>query len=498
MVEKKSILIVDDERSNINILFGALESEYNIIAAKNGEQALKRVSTLSPDLILLDIMMPEMDGYEVCKQLKSDERTKHVPIIFLTAMSDSGYETKGLNMGAVDYITKPICIPIVKTRVKHHLEREDYKHHLEELVEKRTVELKKAKESAEIANKAKSVFLMNMSHELRTSLTGVLTATEMISICETQDELEKIQEIISSSGNFLLKNVEQILDLTKSKDGELNLQLSSFRLDEALSKIKTTFFHKGAHINLKINFDLDAEKIPNKLIGDESRLIEILNHILENAAKFTVNSPEVTLKINILEKLLDNVLLEFSLSDNGIGIAKDHFDKIFEPFFQVDTSITRKYDGIGIGLSICKQLIELMHGQIWLKSELGKGSTFFFTLQLKRQNSDEPLNMQFLKKFQYNGTNFSNQTESLIKVDIETLASIITNLDKALSESDPKGICKYLDEIKVYDIQKKSVLVEKIDDYDYEEALSILKDIAIEIGVQKLEYPSFYTNIKVP
>lgn len=123
-MNKARILIVDDEKININVLMGALKAEYIIQAAQNGKQALKRAAELSPDLILLDIVMPEMDGYEVCKKLKSDDKTRHIPIIFLTAISDSCSETKGLELGAVDYITKPINVSIVKTRLKHHLERE--------------------------------------------------------------------------------------------------------------------------------------------------------------------------------------------------------------------------------------------------------------------------------------------------------------------------------------------------------------------------------------
>ena len=130
MNTKKKILIVEDERLNIKILLETLKAEYKTLVAINGEEGLGRALS-KPDLILLDIMMPGIDGYEVCRRLKADEQTKDIPVIFITAMSDVGYEKKGLELGAVDYITKPISPPIVKARVKHHLERENYRKHLE-------------------------------------------------------------------------------------------------------------------------------------------------------------------------------------------------------------------------------------------------------------------------------------------------------------------------------------------------------------------------------
>jgi len=146
-MNKQSVLIVDDERSNLNILVNALEDEYNCIVAKSGEQALKHISVLNPDIILLDIMMSGITGYDVCQQLKADENTTDIPVIFITAMSDEGYETKGLEMGAVDYITKPFSPDLVRARVANHLLLKIRQDDLEKLVKKRTVQLKKMQEA---------------------------------------------------------------------------------------------------------------------------------------------------------------------------------------------------------------------------------------------------------------------------------------------------------------------------------------------------------------
>jgi signal transduction histidine kinase len=383
-LSKCKVLVVDDSEASIEILLEILGPDYDIHIAMDGEAALKNVADEEPDLILLDVMMPGMSGYEVCEKLKKDPLSQNIPVIFLTSMNDSGYETKAFELGAVDYISKPFHIGVVKKRVKHQLEREGYKKHLEQLVEERTLELRKAKDKLQVANKAKGDFLMNMSHELRTPLNGVLMAAELILFSDTKKELKELQDIISSSGNSLLKTIEQILDFTRSKNGELELESSFFRLDEALSKIKTSFFHNGTDIKININFDFNDESVPNMFMGDEGRLIEIINHLLENAAKFTITPPEATIKIKVKEQSSEDVLLEFSLTDRGIGISEDSFEKIFEPFSQVDTSSSRQYAGLGIGLTICRQFVELMNGKIGLKSELGKGSTFFFTVRLKR------------------------------------------------------------------------------------------------------------------
>jgi len=274
---------------------------------------------------------------------------------------------------------------------------------------------------------------MNMSHELRTPLNAVLTATDLISVCDTKEEIEEIQELILNSGKSLLKTIEAIIDFTNSKDGKIELELLPFSLEKVISKAKTSFFYKGTILKLNLNFDFDLQNTPNMLIGDKNKIIEVLNHIFENAAKFT-NTSQATLKIDILEKFSKDVLLQFSIIDDGIGIDKENLEKVFDPFFQVDTSTTRKYDGLGIGLSLCRQFVELMGGKIWVESNLGQGSKFFFTIKLERQDTDQPFNLQLTDKNITDKEDLvSNKEHETIKVDIDVVSPIIIKLKKIFS-----------------------------------------------------------------
>ena len=411
MISKQKILVVDDEPVNISIIVDALQPEYKTVVAKNGEQALKRAaSDPRPDLILLDIMMPGMDGYEVCRRLKQNEKTVQIPVIFITAMSDVGYETKGLEYGAIDYITKPISPAIVRVRVKHHLERELYRSHLEDMVNERTLEIKKSKETVEAANRnlrellknekqltyraeaasrAKTDFLHTVSHELLTPLNAIIGLNSVLLHTKLDEKQADYVQTILERAEDLNGIISDILVVSEIGTGEFKLETGNFNLDTIVRDL----IKKIAESEGRCRLDIEPE-LPNALVGDYRRLRRVFGNLVSNAIKFSKEKAAITIGIKVSWKSEHKAALLFSVEDRGIGIAEDNLAKLFEePFTQTDTSSTRLYEGLGLGLYISKSLVEMMGGKIWAESEPGRGSTFFFTADFKRQVEEHPFSL---------------------------------------------------------------------------------------------------------
>jgi len=491
-IGKPKILIVDDVIDNIKILIDLFKSDYKTFFADNGEKAIKLAKRKTPDLILLDIIMPDMNGYEVCKYLKEDKETQKIPIIFVTAMSEAMDEAKGFKLGAIDYVNKPFIPVVVKARVATHIALKHYQDHLEDLVAQRTKELEVAKKTAEEskilaekANKAKSRFLMNMSHELRTPLNAVLISTSIITGEESKEEIIECKEMIESSSYGLLQTIEQILDFTRSKDGELKLDQEPFSLTNALKEIKTQFIHKGSKVRLIPKIESKTNNIPDKLIGNKKYLLSILNTLLENSSKFCDKKPQANLILEKIGQTSEDISIQFSLQDNGIGISEDYYKDIFEPFFQIDSSTTRKFDGTGMGLALCKQLIEeVMFGKIWVESNQTQSSIFYFTAFFKVQEGcQEVFDVSYVNNNLQEKETISKTTETvnqLPKPNILTVKPLIEKLSQSLQEADPGRIKNCLAEIKKYQIPKISELTEAVENYEYEEALLLLNDIVIK------------------
>ncbi len=412
MIAKQKILVVDDEPVNISIIVAALQPEYKTIVAKNGAQALARAAAdPPPDLILLDIMMPDMDGYEVCRRLKQNEATFHIPVIFITAMSDVGYETRGLECGAIDYITKPISPAIVKVRVKHHLERELYQSHLEDLVNERTLEIQKSKETveaanrnlrellknekqlthrAEAANRAKTDFLHTISHELLTPLNAIIGLNSVLLHTGLDEKQADYVQMILARGQDLNNIINDILVVSEIGTGEFRLEAGNFNLETIVHEATKRVAENEGQCRL----DIEPE-LPNALVGDFRRLRRVLGNLISNAIKFSKEKADITIGIKTSWKAERKAAFTFSVGDRGIGISADNLEKLFkEPFTQVDTSSTRLYEGLGLGLHISRSLVELMGGKIWAESTPGRGSTFFFTAEFERQAKEQPFNPQ--------------------------------------------------------------------------------------------------------
>ncbi|WP_347986198.1 PAS domain S-box protein [Methylomonas sp. AM2-LC] len=269
----------------------------------------------------------------------------------------------------------------ISEKKKLNAELAQYRHHLEELVEQRTLELEQARSLAESGNAAKTNFLSNMSHEIRTPMNAVLGLCYLLEQRPLDEDSHQLVKKINSAGRSLLCIINDILDFSKIEAGHLEIELAPFRLSEMLDELGNLMSAAAVHKNLELLIvpPVDADA----LIGDGLRLKQVLINLLSNAIKFTEQG-EVELRITLESEQADQLKLRFLVKDSGIGIAEDQLQDLFSAFTQADNSISRRFGGTGLGLSISRQLVQLMGGEVQVKSCIGEGSEFWFVLPLQR------------------------------------------------------------------------------------------------------------------
>lgn len=375
--EKHTLLVVDDNAINLNVIVRYLNDiGFRTLIARDGTRAFERAKKGQPDLILLDVMMPPgIDGFETCKLLKQAEETRHIPVIFMTALNEAEHKVKGFEVGAADYITKPFQHEEVYARVMTQLRNYRLTFHLEELVTQRTAELERAKKQVEAADQTKSTFLKQISHELRTPLTTMILYVSLaLKKPDDNERLLRCLKTIGESGTHLQSLIERILEFGESS---ILLNLEETELRPFLHRLEQRYIALAQERGINFSFKV-PDNAPSHITVDSMRLYQVLDSLLSNGLKFT-DEGEIALVLSFAGQRL-----RFEVSDTGKGIAEDALERVFLPFEQNGTAV-QPAEGIGLGLTMSQQTIVAMGSQIQAESTLGEGSRFWFELHVAKK-----------------------------------------------------------------------------------------------------------------
>ena len=525
-VEKNSILIVTDEKMNRDILNLLLGATYTLYMCESGKAAIEMAGQYMPDLILLDILMPDIDGFHVLKTLKTNEKNREIPVMLISELDNYENEEKSLELGAVDFIRKPFNEKVVLTRIRNHIQSvnqiratEQYAYRMQLTLSKMEAivnnfrgviwsvdnegvitsfngqyldtigltpaaligkniqvardknrhpdiidniektfrdgsqdwqsdvngvvfhshtapirdndgmvmgvvgssydvteliklhqELEAAVKAAEAANRSKSSFLARMSHEIRTPLNAVLGISEIQCQNEalTQDTKEAFARILNS-GNLLLSIINDILDMSKIEAGKMELFQAEYDVSSMIND--TVFLNMIKYESKPIAFILNVdENVPAELYGDELRIKQILNNLLSNAFKYT---HEGEVELSLAAKFSgETVTLVFSVRDTGQGMTGEQLGKLFDEYSRFNLGSNKVTEGTGLGMGITRNLVQLMNGEIFAESELGKGS--LFTVRLPQGKiTDAVLGREMAEKLRQFRLNYETKTKNI-------------------------------------------------------------------------------------
>ncbi len=368
MKDKPKILVVDDDERNLRLFSAFLAPmEYVVSIAHDGIEALEKVKEISPDIILLDIMMPKMDGFEVCKRLKADIKTSDIPIIFITAKTQTDDIVKGFELGAADYVTKPFYQAELFARVKTHVDLKISRSKVKDQYEKLKY--------LEIMRESLTQMIV---HDLRNPLAGLKGYFDLLSmnpVVKDDEKASRSVKIIDMNIKVLIDMITAILDLSKLEAGEMIIKKTMLNLNELLDNVE-----HGIEPLLKrrnIEFTQIYPDNLNEIVADREILRRIFVNIISNSIKFSPQNGKIILSIEEKE-----VNLIFSLKDEGPGIPEEYQRKIFEKFGQVETQQKGIKYSTGLGLAFCKMAVEAHGGNIGVISDGKNGSTFWFSLSI--------------------------------------------------------------------------------------------------------------------
>lgn len=377
-----SVLVVDDDPRNIELLTHVLEPQgFSVLAAEDSEDGLALARLHLPDVILLDVLMPRLDGFEVCRRLKADPVTLYIPVVLITALRGARERARGAEAGADEFISKPFDPVELVTRVKSLVrikrlydQLRTANAELEQRVAERTAELQRALAELRELDRLKSEFITNVAHELRTPVLhvkGTVTLLADGALGELTPEQAHGVHVAEEATEQLERVVEDIVDFGNMQDRPLTL--APVPVYDVCQNAVETLMARAARRGITVRATVPFELPP--VLADGAALSRVIRHLLDNAIKFSPLNSEVQL---VAERRGDRVRI--AVSDHGPGIPADERERIFAVFYQSDGSATRRAGGMGLGLALVSKLLKAHHTRIELESELGQGSTFSFEL----------------------------------------------------------------------------------------------------------------------
>jgi len=355
---KAVILLVDDNLNNLKLLIEYLKhSGLKVLIARNGMEAIKRAKLVAPDLILLDIMMPGMDGYETCNELKKCHQTSEIPVIFMTALTDTISKVKGFEHGAVDYITKPFQHEEVLMRISTHL----------------TI-IRQKKRLAEL-NATKDKFFSIVAHDMRNAFASLLNGTQFLSESVhklSMDQIDTFSTKIYSSAKNTYKLLQNLLEWARLQRGAYVYAPQSFDFYTIAIEMTALYEEMAKQKTIHLTHDI----VQGTIVHSDSRMIKtILRNLITNAIKYTHTEGSVHLSIK-----QENDYHTISVKDTGVGITSEDMINLFQIDKASSAPGTFQETGTGLGLILCKELAEKCGGKIWVESVPQKGSTFFVSI----------------------------------------------------------------------------------------------------------------------